>query len=159
MTSPNFPVDGAGPDALLDPSRGFTSFERIGLFFVPPQDDRHLAATVFDVPARRQRDGRLVVRKRVVDPTDPRRRFERGGFVFRILDSAGAQIGEPFTTSSSGRAVFTGRLTIGSSYALEELSSPVPNVSLVRVAFQMDRANQQIRVVNTVSQPNTPYSG
>jgi hypothetical protein len=36
----------------------------------------------FDAPAARAaREGRLVVRNRVVDPTDPTRRFERGGFV------------------------------------------------------------------------------
>jgi Dyp-type peroxidase family len=157
MLSPNFPADGSGPDALFDPSRGLTTLERIGLYFVPPHDDRHLAATLFDAVTRREREGRLVVRKRVIDSTDPRRRFERGGFTFQLLDSAGQQVGEVFTTSSSGRAVFGGRLTIGSSYTLEELNSPVANVSLVRVDFQMERANQQVRVVNIVSQPNTPY--
>lgn len=159
MLSPNFPADGAGPDALLDPSRGLTSIERIGLFFVPPHDSRHLAATLFDSPGRPGREGRVVVRKRVIDPTDPRRRFERGGFTFRILDSGGQQIGDPFTTSSSGRAVFAGRLTIGGTYTLEEVHSPIPNVTLVTMTFQMERPNKQIRVVNTVSQPNTPYGG
>jgi deferrochelatase/peroxidase EfeB len=159
MLSPNFPVEGAGPDALLDPSRGFTSIERVGLYFVPPHDDRHLAAMLFDTPTRREREGRLVVRKRVVDPTDPRRRFERTGFRFRVMDSAGQQVGEPFTTSSSGRAVFAGRLAIGSDFTLEELHSPIANVALTTVAFQMDRPNKQLRVVNTVTLPNTPYGG
>jgi deferrochelatase/peroxidase EfeB len=159
MLSPNFPTDGAGPDALLDPSGGLTSIERIGLFFVPPHDSRHLSATLFDSPPRPGREGRVVVRKRVVDPTDLRRRFERGGFVFRILDSGGQQLGDTFTTSSSGRAVFGGRLTIGQTYGLEEMHSPVANVTLVTTTFQMERPNQQIRVVNTVAQPNTPYRG
>jgi Dyp-type peroxidase family len=95
MLSPNFPVDAAGPDALLDPVRGLTTIERIGLYFVPPHDERHVAATLFDTPTLRAREGRLVVRKRVVDPNDPSRRFERGGFTFRILDSAGQQSGIP----------------------------------------------------------------
>lgn len=159
MLSPNFPTEGAGPDALLDPSRGLTSIERIGLFFVPPHDPRHLAATLFDRPGRPAREGRVVVRKRVIDPTDPQRRFERAGFTFRIVDSAGQQIGDPFTTTSSGRAVFPGRLTIGATYTLEELHSPVPNVTLANTTFQMERPNQQVRVVNTVTQPNTPYGG
>jgi len=157
MLSPNFPADGAGPDALFDPSRGLTSIERMGLFFVPPHDSRHLAATLFDNPGRPPREGRVVVRKRVIDPTDPHRRFERGGFIFRVVDGAGQQIGDPFTTSSSGRAVFAGRLAIGTTYTLEEVHSPVSNVTLVATPFQMERPNQQIRVLNTVSQPNTPY--
>lgn len=159
MLSPNFPADGAGPDALLDPARGFTTIERMGLYFVAPHDQRHLAATLFDRAPTRVRQGRLAVRKRVVDPSDPSRRFERGGFVFRVLDADGQQVGEPFTTSTSGRGVFTGRLRLGATYTLEELSSPIANVSLSRVSFEMSRPNQQLRVVNTVTQPNTPYGG
>lgn len=159
MLSPNFPADGAGPDALFDPARGLTTIEQIGVYFVPPHDDRHLAATLFDRPPTRVRQGRLAVRKRVVDSTDPSRRFERGGFTFRVLDATGQQVGEAFTTSSSGRGVFGGRLQIGSTYTLEEISSPVANVTLARIQFDMTRPNQQLRIVNTVSQPNTPYGG
>ncbi len=159
MLSPNFPSDGAGPDALFDPSLGLTTIERIGLYFVPPYDARGLAATVFDTARRLAREGRLVVRKRVTDPSDPSRRFERGGFTFRVLDSAGQQVGEPFSSSSSGRAVFGGVLTVGATYVLEELSSPVANVALVTQEFQMTRPNEQVRVDNEVSQPNTPYGG
>lgn len=159
MLSPNFPADGAGPDALLDPTRGLTRMERIELYFVPPHDDRHLGATLFDSAPRRVRHGRLVVRKRVVDPSDPSRRFERGGFTFRVLDSAGQSVGDPFTTGSSGRAVFPGPLQLGSTYTLEETFSPVANVPLVRLQFEMTRPNQQLRILNTVTQPNTPYGG
>jgi Dyp-type peroxidase family len=159
MLSPNFPSEGAGPDALLDPARGLTSIERIGLYFVPPYDARHLGATLFDQPGRPPREGRLVVRKRVVDPADPSRRFERGGFTFRILDNAGQQIGQPFTTASSGRAVFPDRLTIGQAYSIEETNAPIANVALTTTNFVMERPNQQIRIVNTVTQPNTPYGG
>lgn len=157
MLSPNFPSDGAGPDALLDPARGLTTTERVGVYFVPPHDSRYLAATMFDPPPRRVRSGRVVVRKRVTDPADPSRRFERGGFVFRILDRSGQQVGDPFTTSSSGRAVFGGRLPLGQEFILEELSSPVENVALQRVPFVVTRPNQQLRLVNRVTQPNTPY--
>jgi hypothetical protein len=101
----------------------------------------------------------LVVRKRVVDANDPNRRFERSGFVFRILDGAGQQIGDPFATASTGRAVFAGSLMLGTTYTLEETFSPITNVQLARVQFEMTRPNQQVRVVNTVTQPNTPYSG
>lgn len=161
LLSPNFPAEGAGPDALFDPALGLTTIERIGFYFVPPHDNRGLAATLLDQPrsGRPVREGRLVVRKRVVDPSDAMRRFERGGFVFRVLDTAGQEIGEPFTTSSSGRAVFGGRLALGSRYVLEEIASPVANIALVRTEFEMTQPNQQLRVINTVTQPNTPYGG
>lgn len=159
MLSSNFPAEGAGPDALFDPARGLTTIEQVGAYFVPPHDVRYLAATLFDRAARPARTGRLVVRKRVVDPNDPNRRFERGGFVFRILDVAGAVVGDPFTTSTSGRAVFGSTLTIGATYTLEEVTSPIANVPLIQVPFEMTRVNQQVRVTNVVSQPNTPYGG
>jgi deferrochelatase/peroxidase EfeB len=157
MMSPNFPAERAGPDALLDPSRGLTTIERVGLYFVPPHDDRHLGATLFDERRRPAREGRLVVRKRVVDPSDANRRFERQGFVFRVLDGNGHEVGEPFSTNSAGRAVFGGRLTIGESYTLEEVEIPVANVVAQPIPFRMERPNQQLRVVNTVTRPDTPY--
>jgi Dyp-type peroxidase family len=159
MLSPNFPEDGAGPDALFDPHLGLTTIERMGLYFVPPYDERGLAATLFDARPRGASEGRLVVRKRVVDPADPNRRFERGGFVFRVLDDAGHPVGDNFTSDSSGRAVFGGALSIGANYTLVEVSSPVTNVPPLSVPFQMTRANQQLRVLNTVTQPDTPYGG
>jgi Dyp-type peroxidase family len=158
MFAPNFPVDGAGQDRLLDPAGGLTAIEKIGLFFVPPHDPRHLAATLFDAPRRAPKAGRLVVRKRVVDPADRRRRFERRGFVFRILDSAGQPVGQDFTSSTSGRAVFGGELVIGKTYSVTEVGSPIAVAPITPVTFQMTRPNQQIRIVNTV-QPNTKYGG
>jgi Dyp-type peroxidase family len=157
--APNFPVDGAGPDRLLDPNGGLTHMEKIGLFFVPPHDARHLAATLFDAPPRPNKQGRLVVRKRVIDPTDPRRRFERRGFVFRILDASGQQVGADFPSNSSGRAVFDGRLTIGSTYSVVEVVSPIPVNPAQPTVFLMSQANQQVRIDNTVAGPNQPYGG
>jgi len=157
--APNFPENGAGPDKLLDPSGGLTHMEKIGLFFVPPHDPRYLAATLFDPLRRPARKGHLVVRKRVVDPADARRRFERGGFVFRILDASGQQIGQDFTSTSSGRAVFGQELDIGSTYTIVEVTSPIPVSPVPPVAFQMTRPNQQVRIVNTIAQSETPYAG
>jgi Dyp-type peroxidase family len=157
--STNFPTEGAGPDRILDPAGGLTTMEKIGLFFVPPHDPRHLAATLFDAPPRRARTGRLVVRKRVVDPADGGRRFERGGFTFRILDELGQQVGQDFISTTSGRAVFADRLTIGSTYTLVEVNSPIPVTPVGAITFVMTRPNQQVRVLNTVLEPNTPYGG
>lgn len=157
--APNFPEEGAGPDKLLDPSGGLTAIEKMGLFFVPPYDPRHLAATLFDPPRRPARTGRLVVRKRILDPADPRRRFERAGFVFQILDASGQQVGQNFTSTSSGRAVFGHDLDIGSTYTVIEVTSPIPVSPVPPVTFKMTRPNEQVRILNTVPQPNTPYNG
>jgi deferrochelatase/peroxidase EfeB len=159
ILAPNFPVEGAGPDRLLDPVGGLTSMQKIGLFFVPSHDSRHLAATLFDPPRRPPKTGRLVVRKRVVDPTDPHRRFERRGFVFRIVDASGQQIGGEFVSGTNGRAVFGSDLAIGETYTVTEVSSPIAVAPIGPVTFQMSRPNMQVRIVNTVAQPNTPYGG
>ncbi len=55
--------------------------------------------------------------------------------------------------------MFGGRLALGSRYVLEEIASPVANIALVRTEFEMTQPNQQLRVINTVTQPNTPYGG
>jgi Dyp-type peroxidase family len=157
--APNFPVDGAGPDRLLDPAGGLTAFQKIGLFFVPPHDERHLGATLFDAPRRPPKTGRLVVRKRVIDLADASRRFVRRGFVFRISDAAGQQVGHDFKTGSSGRAVFDGKLTIGETYTVTEVASPIPVTAPSPVTFRMNKPNQQIHIVNTIAQPNTGYHG
>ncbi len=159
MLSTNFPGEGAGPDALFDPARGLTSIESVGVYFVPSYDGRFVGATMFDPePARAPREGKLVVRKRVVDPSEPGRRFERAGFTFQVHDAAGAPVGTAFTTNSAGRATFGGKLAIGATFTLEETASPIA-VQPLRIEFVMERPNQQLRVVNTVSQPNTPYGG
>lgn len=155
----NFPTQGAGPDALLDPARGLTQVLRAGFFFVPPYQEGGLVAAVFVPPKdeRKHKTGRLVVLKRVVDPTDLSRRFERHGFTFQILDASGQSVGEVFTTDSTGRALFDGELTLGQTYTLRETFSPVPNVPLVDRSFVMVKANFQLPVENTVTVPNGPY--
>jgi hypothetical protein len=151
----------AGADALLDPARQLTLIEKIGFFFVPPYHEEGLAAAVFAAPRERPRaTGRIVVHKRVLDTTNPTRRFERGGFSFQILDAQGAVVPDsPFTTDSTGRGICPVELEIGQTYSLQELSSPVPNVQLTTTQFTMDKPNKQLNVVNQVTQPNTPYAG
>lgn len=149
-----------GVDALLDPARQFTAFEKVG-FFVPPYHEEGLAAAVFatDTP-RKRTSGRLVIHKRVFDQSDPTRRFERGGFKFRILDSQGQPVSDSeFATDSTGRGLCPVELEIDRQYTLQEVSSPVANVQPVTVQFTMDKPNQQLRVDNQVTQPNTPYGG
>jgi Dyp-type peroxidase family len=166
MMSRNFPPQpgggDAGVDALLDPARGFTAIEKAGFFFVPPHHAGGLAAAVFAKPSsRKPKTGRLVVHKRVVDQSDPSRRFERRGFVFQILDPHGQPIANSqFESDSTGRGVCPIDLEIGQSYTLDEIESRlVANVQLTDTAFVMDKQNKQLQLVNLVVQPNTPYGG
>jgi hypothetical protein len=162
--SPGFPPQAgggdAGLDALLDPAGNLTSIEKVGFFFVPPHSARGLADAVFAAHREPRREtGRLVVHKRVFDPNDPSRRFERGGFVFDVLDAQGQPVaGSQLTTDSTGRGLCPVELPLEASYTLRELVSPVPNVELQNIQFTMDRHNKQLPVENRVTKPNTPYS-
>jgi Dyp-type peroxidase family len=162
MANTRFPVDGAGLDAIFDPARGFTTVEKVGFYFVPPHDAEFLAAGLFRVekPERKARLGRLVIRKRVVDPSDASRRFERGGFVFQVLDEQRQPVGGQFITNSAGRAVAPERLELGKSYIIQEVASNGLNVQpLGDIQLIMERSHQELRVVNQVLQPNSPYGG
>lgn len=159
IMNPHFPVQGAGVDVLLDPARGITQIEKVGFFFVPPYHSAGIGAALFapGEGTRRPKTGRLVVRKRVQDSTDAGRRFERGGFVFQVLDAQGQPVGGQFSSDSTGRALAPEELTIGNPYTLQEVSAPVQNVQLQSFAFDMDRVHKELVVVNHVTQPNTPY--
>lgn len=150
-----------GTDALLDPARQFTSIEKAGFYFVPPYEAAGLDSVLFPTrQARPPRDGRLVVRKRVHDPNDPTRRFERRGFKFDVLDPQGHVVpGSEFVTDSAGRGLCPAPLTIGTTYTLRELETPVPNLTLGTSSVTMQKRNQQVSVVNQVTQPNSPYGG
>lgn len=159
----SFPPQAAGSDpgvdALLDPARNLTSIEKLGFYFVPPHSERGLAATVFAEHRERRREtGRVVVHKRVVDPNDPSRRFERRGFGFDVADVQGQPIaGSQFATDSTGRGVCPLELPLEATYTLRELVVPVQNVQAQNIQFTMDTPNKQLQVENQVMQPNTPY--
>jgi Dyp-type peroxidase family len=165
LMSRQFPPqpDGSEPgvDALLDPARQLTSMEKVGFFFVPPYHDQGLAAAVFAERHEHPRPtGRLVVHKRITDPSDPSRRFERGGFTFQVLDAQNQPIANSqFSTDSNGRGICPVELTIGQNFTLQELSSPVQNVQPQSIGFTMQHPNEQLHVVNQVTQLNTPYGG
>jgi deferrochelatase/peroxidase EfeB len=159
MTNARFPGETSGMDALVDPARSLTNFEKVGFYFVPPHDESGLALrSVFRKPtARVPKSGRLVIRKRVSDPSDPTRRFERRGFQFTILDSSNGEIAHA-TTDSTGRAVVKANLTIGATYTVREDFAPVANVQMLPPqTFTMERSHQELRLVNQVVVPNTPY--
>lgn len=165
MASRQFPPQASGgepgTDALLEPGRQLTQIEKVGFFFVPPYHPDGLAAAIFSGRQERVPEtGRIVVHKRIVDPGDPSRRFERQGFQFQVADGNGQTVANSqFTTDSTGRGLCPAELTIGQPYVLQELPPPIPNVQPTNTPFTLERRNQQLRVVNQVTQPNTPYGG
>lgn len=156
-----FPVEGAGTDALLDPARALVTFEKAGAYFVLPHDERFLGATLFEEPRpSRRRTGRLLIRKRVIDPTDPSRRFDRAGFVFQVFDGTGSPVGKPFISNSAGRALAPEKLTLGQTYIVREIESrKVPNVPLTEQQVTMSRSHLDVLWVNQLTVPNSPYGG
>jgi Dyp-type peroxidase family len=162
MMNPHFAAEGDGVDALIDPSRQLAVIEKVGFFFVPPHNDAGLAAAVLATTAEasQPQSGKLVVRKRVVDPSDASRRFERRGFQFQVLDAQQQPIaGSQFATDSTGRGICPVELPLNQSYTLQELASPVPSVQLTSTAFTMDRPHKEVALVNQVTQSNMPYGG
>jgi Dyp-type peroxidase family len=163
MMNPHFPTEGNATDALMDPARQFTQIEKAGFFFVPPYDPDGLAAAVLQPEPQhpnKHKTGRLVIKKRVVDPTDPSRRFDRRGFSFEIRDGAQQPVaGATFTTDSSGRGLCPVALEVGQTYVAHETAVSVPNVNPIDTQFVMDKQNVELVIVNQVTQPNTPYGG
>ena len=161
--NPHFPAEGNAADALIDQGRNFTQIEKVGFYFVPPHDPDGLAAAVMTPEpdhGNKHTTGRLVIKKRVVDPTDPSRRFERRGFAFQILDGSQQPVqGASFTTDSSGRGICPVELEIGQTYIAQETAVPVANITATNTQLTMDKQNVEVVVVNQVTQPNTPYGG
>jgi deferrochelatase/peroxidase EfeB len=158
----NFPSPEGGRDALLDPNKGIVTFEKVGLFFVPPHDPGGLTAAVMrpEPGGGKPRTGKVVVRKRVVDPTDPTKRFERADFVFQILDSNQQPVGGQFSSDSTGRALAPEELIIGNTYTLKEISTPFgEKLTPVSVGFTMDTPHKELAVENHFNQPNNQYGG
>jgi deferrochelatase/peroxidase EfeB len=162
IMNPHFPSEGVGRDVLLDPNRGIVTFEKIGFFFVPPYDSDGLAAAVLrpDPTGGKPKTGQLVVRKRVVDPSDSTKRFERASFVFQVIDSNGQPVGVEFSSDSTGRALAPEELVIGEVYTLREVSSPFgEKTPLQTINFTMDRPHKELSVENRFTEPHTGYGG
>jgi Dyp-type peroxidase family len=159
LLNPHFPVDGAGIDALFDPQRGLTSIEKHGVYFVPPHDDRFAAATLFDPPTKKQKPqtGRVQIRKTVVKIDEPRRRFDRAGFEFEIVDEQGQRVGDVLRTNSAGRAV-SDRLAAGKTYTVRELPTSRPNIQTAPPqTLLLDRSRVFLEFANTLT-ADSPYS-
>lgn len=151
MLNPDFPVRGCGQDALL--ARGLVRIDSHGFFFVPPDTDSPIGTGMFAPPPREGRppkNGKIAVRKRVLDPAGTELDVDLAGFTFQVVDPAtGAPVGEPFTTNSHGHAVSLD-LPVGVPLRLDEIAFPPGATPAPPFPFTLTAARLVHRVDNTV---------
>ncbi len=155
MLNPLFPVPTAGADALL--SQQLISFELGAMFIVPPADQRHIGAQIFDPePApTATAPGRVIVKKRATDASgNPLPQHTLRGAVFQVIQN-GNPIGPTFMTDAAGHAI-SADLVTNSQYVLHEVT-PLPGANQAAdVPFVLNKPRQVIEVINVFGQaPNT----
>ena len=157
MLNQRFPAPGAGADALMNPSNGFTTIVHGGTFFGPPTRPGGLREVFAQRPEVPSASGRLVVNKVVTSDAEPGLRFRRNGFRFHVEGPDGAVVPESdFVTSSNGRGVCPVELDLHVPYVLVETESPTEvQVSLVRVPFTLVKRRTVLKVLNQVTVPST----
>jgi Dyp-type peroxidase family len=158
MTNPNFPAPGTGPDALL--AQNLITFEKYGLFFAPPRDDRYIGASIFDPPAPDPcATGIVVVKKRLIDQNGQPVLAELGGIGFEIHDTNGNVVGAEFKTDSSGKAV-SPPVPRGTQLVVHEMSPPPGFQQAEDVPVTIAKARQRVVVTNREAPEGNPvYSG
>lgn len=154
MRNPDFPATGTGPDALL--ARGLITITHTGFYFVPAPADFIGAQFFTEASADDRCRGRVVVRKKLVDPAGNPVRGERGGFVFQLMDAAGTAVGATFITDSTGRAV-SPSVPSGEIYTLREVAVNGPFTVAADVQVSLSGRRAQVEVVNTATVTNPGY--
>lgn len=153
MLNPDFPIRGCGPDALL--ARELIRIDSHGFFFVPPDTDSLLGTEMFaKAPSAKKsrppKEGKVAVRKRVVDPAGTELDVDLGGFTFQVTDQAtGASVGEAFSTSSHGHAL-SPDLPVGMPLRLTEVTVPVGMTAPAAFDFTLSSARLVVPVENVV---------
>ncbi len=150
MMNPNFPQPAPGrADDLF--SQGHVTIERFGFFFVPPDTDESIGTIMFKPKPRTRKPkvGRVAVRKRVLDENGNEALVDLANFRFRVLDTAGAQVGGEFTTDSAGHTL-SDDLPVDADYTLAELPPPPSVQGSTPIAFRLKAAREVIRVDNRV---------
>ena len=150
MMSPNFPQPAPGrADDLF--SQGHVTIERWGFFFVPPDTDEAVGSIIFKrAPSpRKPKLGRVAVRKRVVEQSGAESMVDLANFRFRVLDTAGGQLGGEFVTDSAGHAL-SDELPVEADYTLEEIAPPAGLQPPSPIGFRLKAAREVIRVDNII---------
>lgn len=159
MRNPNFPDAGAGRDALL--ASGMVTIEKGGLFFVPPADPRFVGATMFDParqpPKRPPKQGRIVVRKRIVDAAGTPVPAELAGIGFQVFKVEGGDpIGEIFRTSTTGRAL-SPKVPTNIPLLVREVAPPAGITPPPDASLTLTTGAQMVEMTNTVTAPIPGY--
>ncbi len=154
MLNPNFPIPGAGQDALL--SHGLINIDKQGFFFVPAQTDGSIATTLFrerGTPIR-TKTGRVSVRNTLPDAgTGGASLLDLHGFQFQLTTLDGTPVGGVFTTDGAGHAL-SDEVPTG-EYLLIELPPRAPLAAIAPIPVTLKSAREPVPVTNTVP-PNTP---
>lgn len=159
MINPAFPAARTGPDALF--ANGLVSIQKAGVYFVPPADDRFIAAGAFDAPKAppKARKGQIAVRKRATDSNGQPVPAELGGFGFQLFDqTSGQPVGEVFTTNSAGHAM-SGKVDVGTTVILREVSVLPGFTPAGDISVALDGAHAVVQVTNTVQSGGSGYGG
>jgi dye decolorizing peroxidase len=159
VTNPNFPKEGAGPDALL--AGGVITIEKAGFFFSPPRDPRFIGAPIFDPsPPDPCATGRIVVQKTLVDANNQPVLSELGGISFQVSEAGGQTLGEPFTTDSTGRAI-SPPVPRATALTVHEVSPPTGFQQAPDQTVTLTKARELITIVNTRTPEGPPpvYTG
>lgn len=135
---------------------GLIIITHTGFYFVPAAAEFIGAQFFTETNADDRCRGRVVVRKKLVDPAGNPVRGERGGFIFQLNDAAGTPIGESFTTDSTGRAV-SPPVPSGETYTLHEVAVNGPFTAGADVQVNLAGHRVQIDVVNTATVTNPGY--
>jgi Dyp-type peroxidase family len=156
MGNIDFPDPNTNTDALF--RDGHATVTTVGCFFVPAHQVDYPGAQFFHPIADDDRClGHIVIRKTLQDAQGAPIRGERGGFTFQLIGPDAQSVGEPFTTSSAGRAI-SPSVPRDVTYALHETTARngfdlVPDQPVL-----IDRRRVMVHVVNKLT-PQNPNPG
>jgi deferrochelatase/peroxidase EfeB len=156
MLNADFPATGVGVDAVF--RDGLAQVLRGGMFFVPPLDDRFLAAAVFDPPgpAVRPRElGRVIVRKRAINPDGTPAHVDLAGCEFQVQREDGTDEGASFITDSAGHTI-SADLPVRMPLVLNEIARPAHLDAAPPLPFTIEQRREVLFVENRLV-PGSSY--
>lgn len=149
MFNTSFPQPGTGTDALA--ALGLMNVRKGAVFFMPPYTGREtgfIGSGLFKPakPPKEAKEGRLVIRKKVNDPS-----ANLAGISFQLLQADGVTpVGAPFLTNAAGRAK-SEKVPVG-NYLLQETAPP--NFQAVApLQVTLTKGSTSLVIHNTVVQP------
>jgi Dyp-type peroxidase family len=158
MLAKDFQSPGAGVDLLF--TDDLVTIEKVGFFFAPASDSRFMGAAMFDAPRPRRGDGRVFVRKKLVDASGAKIPGQLDGAVFQIVRAdTNALIGGTFVTDSGGHGV-SPEVPVGVPLLVREIS-PLSGAQVAPDApIQLEGPHGSVEIRNVIPTPNpipSPY--